>query len=180
MPAGNGGGQTMRLVAAEPVPSELPKPEPVAEAAPPPAVQIKSLADLVALADTHRDMAFKVLVKRCVRLVRVEPGRLDVSLTGDAPKTLLGDLTVKLKAWTGRNWLVSLSREEGGQTLAEQETSKRENAFQDARSDPAVAAILARFPGAKIIDVRIPDAPDLPDVEADLPPEAAIEDDDEN
>ncbi|NGO52000.1 DNA polymerase III subunit gamma/tau [Allomesorhizobium camelthorni] len=180
MPAGNGGGQTMRLVAAEPAPAEVPKPEPVAEAAPPPAVQIKSLADLVALADTHRDMAFKVLVKRCVRLVKIEPGRLDVSLTGDAPKTLLGDLTVKLKAWTGRNWLVSLSREEGGQTLAEQETSKRENAFQDARSDPAVAAILARFPGAKIIDVRIPDAPDIPDIDADLPPEAAIEDDDEN
>jgi DNA polymerase III subunit gamma/tau len=181
MPAGNGGGQTMRLVAAEPVPAEMPKPEPVAEAAPPPAVQIKSLADLVALADTHRDMAFKVLVKRCVRLVKIEPGRLDVSLTGDAPKTLLGDLTVKLKAWTGRNWLVSLSREEGGQTLAEQETSKRENAFQDARSDPAVAAILARFPGAKVIDVRIPDAPDIPDIDADLPPEAATEeDDDEN
>ncbi|WP_353643434.1 DNA polymerase III subunit gamma/tau [Mesorhizobium sp. WSM2239] len=180
MPAGNGGGQTMRLVTTEPAPAEMPKPEPVAEAAPPPTVQIKSLADLVALADSHRDMAFKVLVKRCVRLVKIEPGRLDVSLTGDAPKTLLGDLTVKLKAWTGRNWLVSLSREEGGQTLAEQETSKRENAFQDARSDPAVAAILARFPGAKIIDVRIPDAPDLPDIDADLPPEAAIEDDDEN
>jgi DNA polymerase-3 subunit gamma/tau len=175
MPAGNGGGQTMRLVTTESAPAET-----VAETAPPPAVQIKSLADLVALADTHRDMAFKVLVKRCVRLVRIEPGRLDVSLTGDAPKTLLGDLTVKLKAWTGRNWLVSLSREEGGQTLAEQETSKRENAFQDARSDPAVAAILARFPGAKIIDVRIPDAPDIPDIDADLPPEAAIEDDDEN
>jgi DNA polymerase-3 subunit gamma/tau len=180
IPAGNAGGQTMRLVTAEPAPAEMPKPEPVAEAAPPPAVQIKSIADLVALADTHRDMAFKVLVKRCVRLVKIEPGRLDVSLTGDAPKTLLGDLTVKLKAWTGRNWLVSLSREEGGQTLAEQESSKRETAFQDARSDPAVAAILARFPGAKIIDVRIPDAPDIPDIDADLPPEAAIEDDDEN
>jgi DNA polymerase-3 subunit gamma/tau len=180
MRAGNGGGQTMRLVAPEPAPAEMPKPEPIAEAAPP-TVQIKSLADLVALADTHRDMAFKVLVKRCVRLVKIEPGRLDVSLTGDAPKTLLGDLTVKLKAWTGRNWLVSLSREEGGQTLAEQETSKRENAFQDARSDPAVAAILARFPGAKVIDVRIPDAPDIPDIDADLPPEAVTEeDDDEN
>ena len=77
-------------------------------------VPVTSLADIAALADANRDMAFKVLLKRCVRLVRIEPGRLDVSLTGDAPKTLLGDLTVKLKAWTGRNWMVSLSREEGG------------------------------------------------------------------
>jgi DNA polymerase-3 subunit gamma/tau len=181
IPGNNGGGQTMRLVAAETAPVELPKPAPVTEVAPqPPEVSVKSLAELAALADSHRDMAFKVLVKRCVRLVKIEPGRLDVSLTGDAPKTLLGDLTVKLKAWTGRNWLVSLSREEGGQTLSEQETNRRETAFQDARSDPAVAAILARFPGARIIDVRIPDAPDSPDVDADLPPEAAIEDDDDN
>jgi DNA polymerase-3 subunit gamma/tau len=180
LPAGNGGGQTMRLVAAEPAPAEMPKPAPVAETPQAPAVPVKSLADLVALADSHRDMAFKVLVKRCVRLVKIEPGRLDVSLTGDAPKTLLGDLTVKLKAWTGRNWLVSLSREEGGPTLAEQESSKRETAFQDARSDPAVAAILARFPGAKIIDVRIPDVPDIPEADADLPPDAALGNDDDD
>ena len=42
-----------------------------------------------------------------------------------------------------------------------------------------MAAILARFPGAKIIDVRISDAPDAPPSEVDLPPEAAVEDDEE-
>ena len=45
-------------------------------------------------------------------------------------------------------------------TLAEIEASKRETAILDAKSDPAVAAILARFPGARIIDVRIPNAPE--------------------
>ncbi|TIW40580.1 MAG: DNA polymerase III subunit gamma/tau, partial [Mesorhizobium sp.] len=107
----------------------------------------------------------------------VEPGRLDVSLTEDAPKMLLNDLTAKLRAWTGRNWLVSLSKEDGGQTLAEMETTKRETAFLDAKSDPTVAAILARFPGAKIIDVRIPDMPEVEEAEADLPVEPAADDD---
>jgi len=58
---------------------------------------------------------------------------------------------------------VALSREEGGQTLGETETARRETAFSDARSNPAVAAILSRFPGAKVIDVRIPDAPEVTD-----------------
>ncbi|TPL45754.1 DNA polymerase III subunit gamma/tau [Mesorhizobium sp. B2-4-6] len=176
MPASTGGGaQTMRLVETQPAPAAfVPAPEPVDEA---PVVPVKSLADIVALADANRDMAFKVLLKRCVRPVRIEPGRLDVTLTDDAPKMLLNDLTAKLRAWTGRNWLVSLSKEEGGQTLAEMETTKRENAFSDARSDPTVAAILARFPGAKIIDVRIPDVPDVEEAEADLPVEPAADDD---
>ncbi|PBB80374.1 DNA polymerase III subunit gamma/tau [Mesorhizobium sp. WSM3879] len=174
MPASNGGGQTMRLVEMQPAPAAfVPAPEPVIET---PAVPVKSLADIVALADANRDIAFKVLVKRCVRLVRIEPGRIDVSLTADAPKMLLNDLTSKLRAWTGRNWLVSLSKEEGSQTLAEMETTKRENAFSDARSDPTVAAILARFPGAKIIDVRIPDVPEAEGADADLPVEPAADD----
>ena len=123
------------------------------------------------------DRFFKISLKHNVRLVRIEPGRLDVSLTGDAPKTLLGDLTTKLKAWTGRHWIVSLSREEGGQTLAEAEAAKRNDAILDAKNDPAVAAILARFPGAKIIDVRIPNAPEPEAGDADLPPEATDDDD---
>ncbi|MDX8510923.1 DNA polymerase III subunit gamma/tau [Mesorhizobium captivum] len=175
MPTSTGGAQTMRLVEAEPVPAAfVPAPAPVVET---PAVPVKSLADIAALADANRDIAFKVQLKRYVRPVRIEPGRLDVSLTDDAPKMLLNDLTAKLRAWTGRNWLVSLSKEEGGQTLAEMETTKRENAFSDARSDPTVAAILARFPGAKIIDVRIPDVPDVEETGADLPVEPAADDD---
>ncbi|MER8437966.1 DNA polymerase III subunit gamma/tau [Mesorhizobium sp. M1312] len=175
MPTANGGAQTMRLVEPEPMPAAfVPAPEPVADAPP---VPVKSLADIVAFADAQRDMAFKVLVKRCVRLVRIEPGRIDVSLTDDAPKMLLNDLTAKLRAWTGRSWLVSLSKEEGGQTLAEMESTKRENALLDAKSDPTVAAILARFPGAKIIDVRIPDAPEADAVEAEVPIEPATDED---
>ncbi|KAA3450454.1 DNA polymerase III subunit gamma/tau [Mesorhizobium sp. SARCC-RB16n] len=175
MPGGSGGAQTMRLVEATPAPAAFvapPQPAPETQAAP-----LKSLADIVALADAQRDIAFKVLVKRCIRLVRIEPGRIDVSLTDDAPKMLLNELTTKLRAWTGRSWLVSLSKEEGGQTLAEMESTKRENAFLDARNDPTVAAILARFPGAKIIDVRIPDTPDADASEAEMPVEPPADDD---
>ncbi|MBZ9855057.1 DNA polymerase III subunit gamma/tau [Mesorhizobium sp. CA13] len=175
MPGGSGGAQTMRLVEAAPAPAAFVSPvQPAPEAQP---IPLKSLADIVALADAQRDIAFKVLVKRCIRLVRIEPGRIDVSLTDDAPKMLLNDLTTKLRAWTGRNWLVSLSKEEGGQTLAEMESTRRENALLDARSDPTVAAILARFPGARIIDVRIPDAPEADAVEAEVPVEPPADDD---
>ncbi|KQU93765.1 DNA polymerase III subunit gamma/tau [Mesorhizobium sp. Root102] len=175
MPAGSGGAQTMRLVEATPAPAAfVAPPEPVVETQSAP---LKSLADIIALADAQRDIAFKVQVKSYIRLVRIEPGRIDVGLTSDAPKMLLNDLTTKLRAWTGRSWLVSLSKEEGGQTLAEMESAKRENAFLDAKSDPTVAAILARFPGAKIIDVRIPDAPEAETAEADVPVEPPGDDD---
>jgi DNA polymerase-3 subunit gamma/tau len=160
----SGGGQTMRLVErqadAEPqaIAPQPALPQEAIEQEAAPSVRVQSLADIASLADAERDMAFKVLVKRCVRLVRLDPGRLDISLTADAPKTLAGDLNARLRRWTGRNWLVTVSREEGGPTLAEQEASRRESALMDARADPNVAAILAHFPGAKIVNVTLPDA----------------------
>ncbi len=158
-----GGGQTMRLVAAQPaarVEAAFEAAATAPEAAPEsePAIALRSLADIAALADKHRDLAFKVLLKRHVRPVRLDNGHIEVGLTADAPKTLLNDLSTRLQAWTGRRWMATLSREEGGATLSEMEEARRESALVDARSDPAVAAILSRFPGAKIIDVRIADA----------------------
>ena len=165
----------MRLVETQPAPVEfVAPPQPIAEAAP--VVPVKSLEDIAALADANRDMLFKTQFKSCIRLVRIDPGRLDVSLTANAPKSLVTDLSARLEKWTGRRWMVSVSRDEGGQTLAEAEAAKRNDAILDAKNDPAVAAILARFPGAKIIDVRIPNVPETGDGDADLPVEAADDD----
>ena len=195
MAPGGQGAATMRLVQAEAaaLPDAVSAPAPVADeearaetqpvpVKPAPDVQkptIHSLEDIVALADRHRDGLMKAQIRRSVRPVRIEAGRLDVSLTDDAPRTLLNDLATRLQTWTGMRWVVSLSREEGGRTLAEEEASRRETAFMDARNDPAVAAILSRFPGAKIIDVRLPGAPDVDEAETETPPDPVADDDDE-
>jgi DNA polymerase-3 subunit gamma/tau len=86
-------------------------------------------------------------------------------LTDNAPKTLLADLSLRLSEWTGIRWMVSLSREQGRATINETETAKRDSLLSDARSDPDVAAILSRFPGAKIINVRISTPAGLTDSE---------------
>ena len=169
-----GGAQTMRLV-EEQTPDAGPARQPQPEETP--QIPIASLADIAALAETNRDLQFKVLLKRCVRPVRFQNGRIEVSLTADAPRTLPNDISARLKDWTGRNWVVSLSRETGGPTLTELEEQRRETVMSDARSDPAVAAILASFPGARVIDVRIPEA--LGEDAANTGIEA-LDDDDDN
>ena len=184
MPQGGGGAApAMRLVASRPESDAAP----VFEAPPAPqeqeqSVRIASLADIAALADANRDMTLKVLVRRCVRPVKIEPGVIEVTLTGEAPRTLLNDISNRLQDWTGRRWVVSLSNGKGGPTLAELDEERRETAMLDARSEPAVAAILSRFPGARVIDVRIPDAPDASGEDiygASLPDAGPGEDDDE-
>ncbi|MFC5036766.1 DNA polymerase III subunit gamma/tau [Tianweitania sediminis] len=178
MPQGGGGAQTMRLVETESQPSTVSLAS--VPVAPAPAVPVNSLEDIVALADANRDMPLKIGVKAHVRLVRIEPGKLEINLSDDAPRTLLGDIQARLSKWTGTRWLVTVSREAGGRTLAEIENEKRETALMDAKADPAVAAILAKFPGAKIIDIRIPEAAAEAELDLDnLPVDPGLDDPDD-
>jgi DNA polymerase-3 subunit gamma/tau len=56
--------------------------------------------------------------------------------------------------------------------MVEAEANAQAQRVSDARQDPDVAAILAQFPGAKIIDVRVR-APEPEEEEVTAPPAAA-------
>ncbi|PYE46908.1 DNA polymerase-3 subunit gamma/tau [Rhizobium sp. PP-F2F-G20b] len=142
------------------------KPEPAPAE---PVVPLRSVADIVDLCQKNRDILLKTLVRNFVRLVRLEPGRLELNIPDDAPKTLVTDLQRRLEEWTGIRWMVTVSREPGQPTMVETEAAAKEQRFNDARQDPDVAAILARFPGSKMVDVRIK----VSEIELDETPEVA-------
>jgi DNA polymerase-3 subunit gamma/tau len=129
--------------------------EPAAEAvSPAPTRTLAGFADLVALAAEKRDVAIKSALERDVRLVRFEDGKLEVALEPGAAQTLVGELSKKLSAWTGRRWMVAVSAEAGIPSLRAQAEARKAELKDGVRADPLVQAVLARFPGAEIVDVR--------------------------
>lgn len=153
-------------------PQDMQVAAPKPEERPEPKVPVNTLQDVVDLCTKNRDPRMKALVRNFVRLVRLEPGRMDMRLAEGAPGSLPGELGVKLKEWTGIHWLISLSKEQGEATLVEAEGNARDARLVDARQDPDVAAIMAQFPGAKITDVRIR-TPVPDDIEEVAPPSVA-------
>jgi DNA polymerase-3 subunit gamma/tau len=177
-PSGGGAQASLGATAARPLPAAMSRPasDPVATAsaqpgprlvastepqavkpapAPQPSVRLTSLQDVAALAAEKRDIRLKLAVEKQLRPVGFETGRIDVSPTKDAPFDLPQELARKLSDWTGIRWVVALSRDEGGPTIAEEREAARDRLVTDARADPLVAAVLKRFPGAKIVDVRV-------------------------
>jgi DNA polymerase-3 subunit gamma/tau len=129
-----------------------------AAAPPAPTRTLASFTELLALAAEKRDVAIKSALERDVRLVRFENGKLEVALEPGAPQTLVGDLSKKLSAWTGRRWMVAVSAEPGVPSLRAQAEARKAELKDGVRADPLVQAVLARFPGAEIVDVRPPSA----------------------
>jgi DNA polymerase-3 subunit gamma/tau len=119
-----------------------------------PAMGVASFAALIALADEKRDILMKTALERDVRLVRFEDGQLEIALEPSARKTLVTDLQRKLAEWTGKRWIVVVSRDEGAPTVASQTQAKKAELVQGVHADPLVQAVLARFPGAEIVGVR--------------------------
>jgi DNA polymerase-3 subunit gamma/tau len=127
---------------------------PVPEAQSAPARRIASFPELVALAAEKRDLLTKAALEADVRLVRIEDGRLEVALERSAARTLINDLSRKLEQWTGRRWTVIVSNEAGQPTLRAQNEVVRNQRERAAETDPRVQEVLARFPGAKVVEVR--------------------------
>jgi DNA polymerase-3 subunit gamma/tau len=134
--------------------------EPVArDGAAAPARAVPNFEALVALATEKRDIAIKSALERDVRLVRFEDGQLEIALEASAPRTLSGELSKKLADWTGRRWMVIVSAEPGAPSLHAQAQTRKAELKDGVRADPLVQAVLARFPGAEIVDVRPPTPP---------------------
>ncbi len=121
-----------------------------------PARALRSFEELIALTGEKRDLSLKSALERDVRLVRFEDGRIEIGLEPSAPKTLTGDLSKKLSDWTGRRWMVIVSADPGAPTLHAQAQSRKAELKDGVRADPLVQAVLTRFPGAEIVDVRPP------------------------
>ena len=69
-------------------------------------------------------------------------------------RTLVNDLSRKLEQWTGRRWTVIVSNEAGQPTLRSQALLQKNERERAAEADPRVKDVLARFPGAKVVEVR--------------------------
>lgn len=143
-----------------------------------PALRITSFPQLVALAGEKRDLQARAALEADMRLVRIEDGRLEIALEPNASRMLVNDLSRKLEQWTGRRWTVIVSNEAGQPTLRSQSLAEKSQRERAAEADPRVQEVLARFPGAKVVEVRrlVAEPPEI-DVTGEDPTESSDSDD---
>jgi DNA polymerase-3 subunit gamma/tau len=139
-------------------------------------LELKSFEDVVALAEAKRDLKLKHALVEQVRLVRFRPGSIELNPLPHAPRELGQDLMRKLKAWTGRVWMVALSDEEGAAPLGVQRREKEACAIESVREHPSVKQVMQHFPGARITAVRPVAEPDPQEANSEATAEEFKED----
>ncbi|MGO4711892.1 DNA polymerase III subunit gamma/tau [Bradyrhizobium sp. 2TAF24] len=152
------GGVAMARASGDGTPRPQLVTPPVPNVQAPPVVSLRSFPEVVNYVG-KRDILLQKTLERDVRFVRLDDGRLEIALEPNAPRGLPNELQRKLEAWTERRWVVIVSNAEGEPTLRTQREMIRSERERAAEADPRVQAVLSRFPGTKIIEVRHAPAP---------------------
>lgn len=129
---------------------------PMTQAAPAPqgTVMFDTLADVVAYAYKQKEMLFAYNLQNCVSLVSFEQGKIEFYPMEHTPANLASDMAEKLKAWTGKTWLISVVNKQGGKTLLQEAQETKANLRKTMSANPVVSAVIMAFPGAKIDSIR--------------------------
>ena len=103
-----------------------------------------------------------------MRLDRFEPGRIALTLAEGASPALAQTLARRLQEWTGERWMVALTAEATAPTLREATANSEAERMKGAAAHPLVRKVLERFEGARIVEVRGPEAPSAVQAEEEL------------
>ncbi len=131
---------------------------------------LRAFEDVVRLAGEKRDAKLRTELEAYVHLVSFKEGRIELRLHNDAPGDLANRLTQRLKEWTGRQWVVTVTSEHQG---AETVRTARE---REVMAHPMVQHALEVFPGAEVTAIREPEAvaepaPDESEEDAPIDPD---------
>jgi DNA polymerase-3 subunit gamma/tau len=114
---------------------------------------IKTFEDLIQVATKEKEVELKYDLERNVKLVSFAHGKMNITFNEKLNKNFIKILTDKLLNWTGERWIISLSKEQGEETIYEKNlTNKKDKLAQEMNSE-VVKDFLDAFSDAKLIDV---------------------------
>ena len=117
-------------------------------------VEIKNIQDLIDLANKEQEVELRYDLERNVKLVKFDDGKIDISFNEKLNKNFIKNLTEKLLKWTGKRWIISLSKNGGEKTVFEKKTEEKKNTFVNENKSETSKKILSAFPDAKLIDIK--------------------------
>jgi len=122
--------------------------------------EIKTFEDLINTANQNKEVELKFDLERNVKLVNFSKGKINITFNEKLNKNFIKILTEKLLNWTGERWIISLTKEEGGETYYEKITSEKEYKLNKERNNELSKKFQTFFPDAKLIDIKEEDISD--------------------
>ncbi len=116
--------------------------------------EIKTFEDLFNVATKKKEIELKFDLERNVSLVKFEIGKIDITFNEKLSKNFVKNLSEKLNIWTGKRWIISLSKEKGATTIYDKRMENKKKIFEEALNSDAYKEVKKYFPNAELTSVE--------------------------
>ena len=86
--------------------------------------------------------------------MKFEQGKIDISFNENLSKDFIKNLSQKLIEWTGKRWIITLSKDQGQTTVHEIKQQVKAKLIEEMKQTDEYKKILEAFPDAELIDVQ--------------------------
>jgi len=115
--------------------------------------KINSFEDLINLSSKRKEIELKYDLERNVNLVKFSDGKIDISFNEKLGKNFVRKLSEKLHEWTGKRWVISLTKENGQKSFIEKKIIKNNKTIEDEKKNDVYKKFKNLFPDAELINV---------------------------
>ena len=114
---------------------------------------ILNFEDLIFLSAEKREMELKYDLEKNVNLIKFSDGKIDISFNDNLAKNFVKNLSQKLLEWTGKRWLITLTKAPGQKTFSETQAIKKTELIEKGKNDEIYKKFKNIFSDAELIDI---------------------------
>ena len=118
-------------------------------------ILINSFDDLLKVCILKKEIKLKYELEKNINLVSFDNQRIKISFNEDLDKEFIKILSSKLYDWTGKRWIITLSKEKGSPSIKEKEMNVKKIFLNKFKESVIYKEILENFPDAELLDFKI-------------------------
>ena len=102
-----------------------------------------------------KELKLKYELINNINLVSFSECRIEIGFNENLNKDFIKDLSNKLFEWTGKRWIISLSKKKGAISKKQETTINKNKIFDEAKKGEIYKKVLEIFPDAELIDIDL-------------------------
>ena len=92
-------------------------------------------------------------LERNVNLIKFSEGKIDISLNDKFGKNFVRNLSERLLEWTGKRWVITLSKKEGNKTFSELQSIEKNEILEKEKKGEVYKKFKSVFSDGSLIKV---------------------------
>ena len=114
---------------------------------------ISSFEDLIKLSSIKKEVELKHDLEKNVNLIKFSEGKIDIGFNENLGKNFVRSLSEKLLTWTGKRWLITLTKASGQKTFSERQSIMAEQLLEKEKKGEVYKKFKNIFPDGELIEI---------------------------